>query len=313
MLNGQKLLLFFALLLFLENVQAKVRILTFHFNKPNFIELQYKTFKKFSEDDFEMIVFNDANTLEREKGISEMCERYGIQCVRYQPEWHETDPLNPYLEGILKDPEVYSHVGFSRVGNIQVASQASVRHCHVIQYALDHYGYTHDGPVVIMDGDAFFIRPISICALLESKEIHGIKKLVWTECVDYLWVVFIAFDPRRLPDLEDLRFHLDLIGSNVYDSGAHSYHYLKNHPEVRAEKILGYSSTGFRHWEWASLYDWGFNKREGELIKELPWPQCVEFHMTNRVLHFGASAFTLEGHDEKEACMTRFINDILNH
>ena len=40
--------------------QTKVLIFTYSYNKPEFIELQYKTFKKFLLDDHELIVFNDA-------------------------------------------------------------------------------------------------------------------------------------------------------------------------------------------------------------------------------------------------------------
>ena len=71
-----------------NRVSAKVRFLTFHYNHPEFIEIQYQTFQKFMMDDYELIVFNDAKDPKFEIAIRETCEKYGIPCIRFQQEWH---------------------------------------------------------------------------------------------------------------------------------------------------------------------------------------------------------------------------------
>lgn len=191
-----KRVLFFVIasIFFLQNdLSAKVRILTFHCNKPNFIELQYKTLKKFLKEDFELIVFNDAYRPKDETAIEEMCQKYGIQCIRFEPQWHMTDPLNDYLKTRLEDPAVHSHIQFGSPLTLEkIYSQPSVRHCHVIQYALDNFGYNHNDIVAIMDGDAFFIRPSSLREMLRYYAITGIQMLHSTENVDFLWVVFVT-------------------------------------------------------------------------------------------------------------------------
>lgn len=291
------------------DVSAKVRILTFHFNKPDFIELQYKSFKKFLTSDFELIVFNDAALPTKEREIQEMCDKYSIQCVRFQPEWHLSDPLNHYLKSRLDNPSIYSHVGGLN-SLADIAKQPSVRHCHAIQYALDHYGYNHDDLVIIIDGDAFPMRPLNLKKMLHKHDIAGIQKLISYENVDYLWVVFVAFDPRKIPNPTSLKFHMDVIGDKMYDTGAHSYHYLANNPTVRVNKVLGEASSGFYHWTTEELVANRFKRSEVELIQSLPRAECVEFHMDRRILHFGASSFGLEGHDQKSHCVTEFINKI---
>lgn len=287
---------------------AKVRILTFHYNKPQFIEFQYNTYKKFLEDEFELIVFNDAAKEEDEKAIGEMCDKYGIQCVRFKPEWHVTDPLNEYMQNCLNNPSVYSHIHFKE----PLCNSPSVRHCHVIQYALDHYGYNHDDIVVVADGDAFLIRPLSLKTFMGTSDITGIRRWIAEEDVDYLWVVFIAFDPKKIPHLHELRFHLDVINGKLHDSGAHFYHYLKTHPHLKVKKYLGQASTGFYHWNDSQLRQYGFNKEEAWLIKNLPWPQCVEFHIDKHILHFGASSFEVEGGLVKEEYVSAFIHNLLD-
>lgn len=303
----------FAWLFFLQcELTAKVRILTFHFNKPDFIEIQYKTLKKFLKEDFELIVFNDAINSKHQKEIEDTCDNYNIKCVRFEPDWHLNNSLNEYLRINLENPLIYSHVSFKKLSKssplAHIYNQPSVRHCHVIQYALDNYGYNHDDIVVILDGDAFPIRPLSLSEMLAPYDIVGIQKLISTENVDYLWVVFIAFNPHKLANPKELKFHLDVINDKLYDTGAHSYHYLKNNPFLKVKKYLGQASTGFYHWDPSNIQQYGFNEDEIWLIKNLPWPQSVEFHMDHHILHFGASSFDLEGHLLKEKYVKEFIH-----
>jgi glycosyltransferase involved in cell wall biosynthesis len=295
-------------------LEGKVRILTFHYNKPDFIELQVKACKHFLEHDFEILVFNDAADPTTEIAIRETCEKYSIQCIRYYPEWHKDNPLNNRVKSYLDNPQIYTHVGFNnypRATLEDISINFSIRHSHVIQYALDHYGYDHDDIIVILDGDAFPIRPLNLYHLLANNPIVGINRLIQEDNVDYLWVPFIAFNPKVLPNLRDLRFSVSAIKNKVYDTGSESYHYLENNSSVCARKILGYSSTGFYAWQPTEIKRYGFTHDEIWLIKNLPWPNCVEFHIDNHILHFGASSFEPEGHDVKAAYMKAFFERIL--
>ena len=162
----------FLTFVFHTQVFAKIRILTFHCNQSDFIELQYKTLIKFLKDDFELLVFNDAITKENEQSIEDICNKYQIKCIRFQQEWHLTDPLNCYLKMRLEEPSTIGTWGWNASTSIEeIGNNPSVRHNHVIQYALDHYGYDHDDMVVIMDGDNFLIKPLSIRELLNSNHI----------------------------------------------------------------------------------------------------------------------------------------------
>jgi len=311
-----RILIFFMSLMVMLNIQlsAKVRLITFHYNEPAFIELQYKAFSKFLEEDHELIVFNDGNTHERARAIRKMCEKYGIKCVRFEQKWHAKDPLNLQIKQWLDDPNIYSHISFNRypegVSIETIAQQASIRHCHAIQYAMDHFGYDHNDIVAIVDGDCFPIRPVSLKLLLKDCDIFGINRYIAEENVEYLWVPFIAFDPRRLPNLRDLKFNVSVINNKMHDTGAETYHYLKNNPHVRAKKYLGSASTGYYNWSLLQLKTAGFSEEESWLIKNLPWPQCVEFHIDKRFLHFGGSSFELEGHKTKAEYVAEFINAI---
>ncbi len=300
-----KCIILFLFLPFL--LDAKIRILTFHYNKADFIEFQYKTLKKFLLEDHELIVFNDASDATNEIEIQFECQKYNLPCIRYDQEWHKTDPLNQIVTNVLLDPNIYSHINFRST----ISNQPSIRHCHVIQYALDHFGYDHNDIVVILDGDAFPIRPLSLRALLAHHPIIGIQKFIPEDDISYLWVPFIAMDMRRMPNKHDLKFHVDVIRNKLYDTGAHTYHYLKNNPKVKPVMLCGHSSTSFYNMPPSEMYLHGFNDHEIELAKTLPWPNCVEFHFSHLFLHFGASAFTLEGHEIKSEYVKNFLIKIL--
>lgn len=295
----------------LEILNAKIRILTFHYNRSCFLEMQCKLFNHFLIDDYELIVFNDARDSEEASLILEICNRYGVQCIRFDQENHLTDPLNFYLENQLSRPDIRSHVLFHGFKASDIAENPSVRHCHVIQYALDHYGYDHDDIVVVCDGDAFPIRPMSIRNLLQGYDIIGARRHIWTENLDFLWVVFTAFNPRLLPNVRELKFHLDVINHSLCDSGSHTYHYHARYPYLRVFKSDPIPSSKMRSFDAIDLQHKGFYFNEIELIKYLPETACVEFFFDHSLFHFGASSFITLIHEEKLRCVSHFVDRAL--
>ncbi len=300
--------LFFISLLIACQLNAKVRILTFHYNLPELIEIQYKTLKKFSKEDFELIVFNDAPLEVLSNQIEETCKKFGILCVRYQQEWHHLNPLNATFISWCVDPNLYSHIGPI------YSNHPSLRHCHVIQYALDLFGYNHNDLVALLDGDCFLSRPTSFKKLLGKKSIVGIKKEQGG--YDYLWVVFTLFNPKKVLYIEDLKFDIDIIGNQIHDTGSHTYHYLQ-HPGVTYEKVIGYPSALYYHHTDIALKRKGFTPEEISLFRDLdslkgfPWPITVELHMNNHFIHLGNSSFGLPGSQEKLIAVKKFVKTIL--
>jgi glycosyltransferase involved in cell wall biosynthesis len=324
----------FLLLFLLINTQifAKIRILAFHCNQADFIEMQYKTLNKFLQDDFELIVFNDAKTEENKKWIENVCQAYQIKCVRFEPEWHLTDPLNTYLQMRLQQPSTIGIWGWNASTSIeQLGAHASVRHSHVIQYALDHFGYCHDDIVVLMDGDNFLIKPLSIRELLGSNDIVGFNQwpdegarlrrrgeLTVPKNMEKFWVVFIAFNPRKLPDLYDLKFHVDVVSGHphlpnntISDTGAAIYNYLQNHPELKLQAYPWQDSGVFRYYfSNKELKDMNLSDRLIRFIQDIA-PGNVQFFVFEHFMHFSAGSFEVADHQHKVGHLHKFIADIL--
>jgi len=325
-------LIVFLTLLANTHVVATIRILTFHCNQADFIEMQYLTLSEFLLDDFELIVFNDAKTEANEKWIEEICDKYQIQCVRFQQQWHLTDPLNIYLQKRLQEPTTIGHWGWDSSTTIEDLSQhPSVRHCHVIQYALDHYGYDHDDIVVIMDGDNFLIEPLSIRELLGSNDIVGFNQrpneiskqrgrgeIAVPEGMEMFWVVFIAFNPSKLPDVRQMQFHVDVISgyphlpnNTISDTGAALYKYLWAHPELKLQAYPWQSSYPYRSdFSFEELKKLGMSDRLIQFCKDIA-PDNVQFFLLEHFMHFSAGSWETVSQQIKADHVRQFIHDIL--
>lgn len=187
-------------------IGARVLIFTYSYNRPDFIEIQYKTFKKFLKDEYEFIVFNDACDEPIEHAINHLCQRYNIRCVRIPQEIHD----RPYLQ--RWPGESYHH--------------PAVRNCNVVQYSLDTIGFNHDDIVALFDSDLFLVKDFSIKEFMRSFDIAGVAQS--RPNVDYLWIGLVFLDMKSLPNKSTINFNCGKIGDIPVDAGGHTHYYLKN-------------------------------------------------------------------------------------
>src|ERR1700733_4465594 len=115
-----------------------VLIMTYSFNRPDFIEIQDKTFKKFLKDDYTFVVFNDAPQEEVANQIIETCNRLNLPCIRIPQSIHDA----PYLQ--RWPGEDYHH--------------PCVRCANVVQFSLNTLGFDRDRIVMIIDSDMFLVK-----------------------------------------------------------------------------------------------------------------------------------------------------------
>lgn len=192
---------------------TKVLLITHSFNRPDFIEIQYRTFKKFMLDEYEFIVFNDARDPNLRKQINDMCLRYNLSCIEIAQEVHDL----PYLaRGPYDD---YNH--------------SAARCANVVQYSLDLIGFDHDNIVAIIDSDMFLIREFSITNYLEGYDLAA-----WPQSrgdrseINYIWNGLIFFNMNTLPNKRTLNFNCGWVNGVVTDVGGYTYYYFQQNPNV---------------------------------------------------------------------------------
>lgn len=202
-----KLVTFLICLTFYTHIYSKILIFTYAFNRPDFIEIHYKTFKKFLLDDYEFIVFNDAIDRSISDEIEKICAKYNICCIQIPQE---------------------IHVG---------AYNASVRNCEVVNYSLETVGFLHDDIVALFDSDLFLIKEFSIRDYMKGYDIAGLHQS--REHVNYLWIGLAFLDMKTLDNKQTLRFDCGIVDNIITDSGGFTYYYLKNNPTMKIKYFDG--------------------------------------------------------------------------
>ena len=309
-------------ILLLNTVHAKVLIITYNYNNPEFITMQHQTFKKFIEDEYEFIVFSDAPTESGHKQIDAMCTQCGIKCIRIPQQIHE----NPYYLP-LNMPQIYH--------NHTVPS--NVRHVHSVQYSLNTLGFDHDDIVVLIDTDMFLIRPLNITAYMKDCDIAAFMKGSNNEqgaTIMYCCPALTLLNMKTLPDRRSLNFNCGWVNGCSADSGGFTHYYLKGHPNLRLKYIDSlysgqlFCSDRFYHNQnqhnvhvpaekkiayWVSK---GFNEKEIKFL--LKNPDTIQFFMEGPhcwFLHYrgGTNYEKLPSHyhDQKKIFINEYLQDIM--
>lgn len=283
---------------------TKVLIITHNYNRPDFIEMQYKTFKKFLHDDYEYVVFNDARQEHMKQQIDSMCASYNIRCIRIPQEIHS----RPYLP---------------REPHDDLVNNASIRHANCVQYSLDVIGYDHRGIVFIVDTDIALIRPFSIEQYMQDKDIAGRMNRPRNKA-QYFSPLFCMMNMSKLPERRSLNFNCGTINGVCGDTGAWSYYYLLKHPELKfipvrmtfshqlflADKHINApcNSSTSDDYQRGFYEHFGFNNTEIEFL--LKKPDTFEFYLDNLFLHYRGSSYTT-GDAYKLKIFNEFINEII--
>lgn len=84
-----------------------LKIFTFTFNRPDILELQYKTFKKYCKNNFDFIVIHDSRNNEYVNEISNICKRNNLEFYHHsslpgkEPSEYHSDVVTWTYENII--------------------------------------------------------------------------------------------------------------------------------------------------------------------------------------------------------------------
>jgi hypothetical protein len=186
----------------------KVLIFTYSFNRPDFIEIQQKTFQKFLLDDYEFVVFNDAKDPSLSGEIHKTCERLNIRCIDMPQHLH-------------------------------TAKEPSYRNARIVNYSLNQMGFDYDGIVALFDSDLFLVKEFSIKDYMQNYPLAGLyqERSSGSTKVDYLWVGIAFLDMRWLPDKKTINFGLGKVKRIQTDTGGYTHYYLSKHRNVPVRYI----------------------------------------------------------------------------
>src|SRR3989338_2505349 len=289
-----RFIVFVTHIVFVTQIFGKVLVMSHHCAQPFLVGLQARTFQKFSKDDYELVIFNDAKTAALEEEIRGECEKYGVRCIRIDQSIHAL----PYLKRWPR--EDYNH--------------PSVRTANVVQYSLDVMGFNHPGLVVIIDSDMFPTKEFSFAQLMGERDLMGClqcRNLKNKIFVEYLWNGLVFFNMPTLPDKRSIDFNCGFVDRVAVDTGGQTHHYLKKYRSAISFFHLDtflFSVLSERHF--AGTLEPCFSHLI-PLIEKHP-PLSMEVYCDDIFFHIRGGGLWETPHLEESYAKGRCVNDFIN-
>lgn len=183
---------------------TKILIITPTSNHPEYIKLQDISFKKYLQDAYEFIVFNDATDDKTKQEIENTCAELNIACIRVP---QENRPIGTLV------------------------SWASYRHGQALNYIMQTEVADYSGIVALIDSDMFLIKEFSVATYLKGYDIAGLNRGPDNNKMAYIWPGLLFFRMNNLPNKKTINFMPE--DSLHYDTGGSLCHYFTANPLVK--------------------------------------------------------------------------------
>jgi len=179
-----------------------IKIFTYSFNNPKYLEYQNKLLKKFLTEPFEFICIDNSIDMSIRQQLREVCNTNNI---RYE---------------INQKPDHSLH---------------GTSHYSAVQWSFDTFMANGSGIAVILDHDMFPIKPISIKNLLNNADIAGAPQS--GQNVTYLHPSLIIMNLDTLTNKSSINFNGAKINEINFDIGANLHFYFKENPTVKIKYL----------------------------------------------------------------------------
>ena len=186
-----------------------LKIYSFTTGPAVFLGYQSALFRRFLEDEFELIAVNDGQDEEASAAIERAASALELRCERV--------PLPP-----CGDPSI-------GLGN-------------AMEFALSSLARNDDDISLLIHGDIFACRPFSARALFEQADLVAQPELKRSDddsaAVYYPWSGVIGLRVSALTDLDTARFGPGVVNGVRCDTGGMFALYLAEHPHLRLRALV---------------------------------------------------------------------------
>lgn len=165
-----------------------MKIYSIHYNKPEYIELQKKSFDKWIKFKYDFIIVNNAIDINIINSISTITESLGLRMI--------------YC-------------------NNDISSMSSISHQNAFQYIIDDV--TDGDNIMILDHDLFVISELNE-NYYKGFDMVILPQL--RDSIEYPWPGMIIFN--NIKKKNDISFASGLIEGVSCDTGGNIYYYIKN-------------------------------------------------------------------------------------
>lgn len=192
-----------------------IKIFTISHKRPDFLELQLKSFNKHIKA-FEFIVFNNATFDLNKKHyneIHEWCNKNNIKCIDVIKDTELINNIKKTDSGanIFKHDGTYADAGYACTFSLE--------------FAWKNYISKLSEKICIIDSDMFFIKNFEFAPDLELSYIPQSRD----NSVLYMWNGIVFADLNKLPEKESISWWVGYVNNVPVDVGGQSHFYLTKH------------------------------------------------------------------------------------
>lgn len=190
-------------------MQDKIEIYSIHYNRPDLIELQLKSFQKFIEQEFQFTVINNSIFSEVFSHIRNECDRNNIK----------------HLSSDNHVPHGPMHYGWSHIHGMNFFKKQLIDSDAQFVFLIEH--------------DVFFCSHYK--KISEIVKEHGVCGVFQNRRhINYFHPGILLFNKAKSGDLSEFDFRGDVIENGVFnkdldgvqvDTGGQTHKYIKNNPE----------------------------------------------------------------------------------
>lgn len=228
-----------------------------YFNNAHFIELQYRSFKKYVQDDWDFAIIDDAaddtvSLLSGKKAaqeIPEECARYGIRHIKPPQTIHGFTDQGGLMQ--RKDS----------LGNVWHPTEK--HHC-LLRWILDNHknlGFDQYRTLVLFDADMFFKNPINISEYMEDYDLMGShrEQVIVTDHItvpltedivemagkkiDFFTLCLLFVNMQTVKNLETFNNSSYL---RISDTGGKSHRFIEQNPNYKVLFLGDMSDQNYR-------------------------------------------------------------------
>ncbi len=206
-----------------------IKIYTLSHKKPEFIEMQLKSFKRNLKDEFEFIIFNNAN-FDIDKSnyneINRICAENSLKCVPIQKDQELISKLRSYNnEHIFNGQGMYFN---------------SVIACaYPMCYTWKHIFSKSNDKICIIDSDMFVVSFESFEEALEKADLLYLEQSRGDGSIFYMWNGLVLADLSKLPNKEEVDWWCGYCENFCVDVGGHTFYYLKKYrDQIKIKGLL---------------------------------------------------------------------------
>lgn len=190
-----------------------IKIYTLAHKRPDFIELQLKSFEKQLKDKFEFIIFNNAvfdNNKSQYLEIHKICKKNNLKCIDIQKKYN-----------IIKNRNIFDKNGYIN---------ASLACAYPLCYAWEEVISKTNDLTCIIDSDMFLIDSFNISDILNEYDLvflpqsRGLLGEVY-----YMWNGLVFLNLSKLPDKEKINWWCGHVEGYNVDVGGQTFYYLKKY------------------------------------------------------------------------------------